>query len=177
MAEPRSRDRWPRCDDAEEVSRTLEPYHVTPIVKENTVHTERQTKRRRGLIGVAAVWLSALALGVATGCGGSETAALPGSSPEEAQVPGQASAESEKAVTPYAGSCSKSIENGGHAAVARCSGYMNTGTFRVLTTCCISRCSGTSSGPWAFLAGGTSRASCGSGYATNVRIEFGPPGG
>lgn len=88
----------------------------------------------------------------------------------------EAAGASDEAPT-LAGSCSTSTENGGHTAVGRCSGYMNTGTFRVVTTCCLTSCFGPIGGPWAFLAGGTSKAGCGSAYASNVHIEFGPAGG
>lgn len=148
------------------------------------MYTKRQTKLCRSLNVVAFACLSAVLLGVATGCGGPETTALPGSTSEaQAQDQGtsspsqEASAESKEALTGSAGKCSKGIENGGHTAVARCSGYQNTGTFRVVATCCLTHCSGPVSGPWAALAGGTSKVSCGSAYATKVHIESGPPMG
>jgi len=149
------------------------------------VYTNRQTKLCRSLNVVAFACLSAFLLGVATGCGGPETTALPGSAPEAAREQDQgtnapsprASAESKEALTGSAGTCSTGIENGGHTAVARCSGYQNTGLFRVVATCCLAHCSGPVSGPWAALASGTSKVSCGSAYATKVHIESGPPMG
>ena len=76
-----------------------------------------------------------------------------------------------------AGSCSTGTENGGHTAVGTCSGYMDTGTFKVTTMCCLTSCFGPIGGGWAYKAGGTSKAGCGSAYASNVQIVFGPVGG
>jgi hypothetical protein len=83
----------------------------------------------------------------------------------------------DEVISPAAGSCSTSTADGGHTAVGHCSGYMDTGTFHVVTTCCLTSCGGAIGGPWVFKAGGTSRAGCGSAYATAVHIVFGPAGG
>src|SRR5512142_1226691 len=37
-----------------------------------------------------------------------------------------------------AGSCSTYLTDAGHTAVGKCSGYLNTGTFRVVATSCYS---------------------------------------
>lgn len=110
------------------------------------------------------------------GCALEETDDAQADDPVTGSLSEEDSAASEEALM-LAGSCSTSTTNGGHTAVASCSGYLNTGTFRVLTTCCLSSCGGTIGGSWAYLAGGTSTAGCGSAYATNVRIEYGPAGG
>jgi len=102
-------------------------------------------------------------------CGGSPTEADSDAVPAAlTAVPSTAKA---------AGKCTTSITNSGHTAVGKCSGYLNTGTFRVVATPCLTHCSGTVAGRWAFLAGGTSTVSAGSGYVTNVHIEYGPAGG
>jgi hypothetical protein len=75
------------------------------------------------------------------------------------------------------GSCSTWTENGGHTAVGHCSGYLNTGTFQVTAMCCLTRCSGPVGGNRAFKSGGTSKAGCGSAYASDLKIVDGPPGG
>lgn len=80
-------------------------------------------------------------------------------------------------IVPAAGSCSSGTTNGGHTAIASCSGFLETGTFRVVATCCLTHCSGSVAGAWAYKAGGTSTANCGSAYATAVGIQYGPPGG
>ena len=90
----------------------------------------------------------------------------------------EASPASREALTAASGTCTPSVENGGHTAVEKCTGFLNTGTFRVVTTCCLSHCdNGETKGPLAFLAGGTSRVGCGSAFATNIHIELGPAGG
>lgn len=150
------------------------------------MYTDRQTKLYRRLPGASVAWLSTLALGVVAGCVGAEATdgRDPTSEEAQAQDPGAgspspaASAASQEAPPIAAGSCSTGTENGGHTAVGRCSGFTNTGTFRVLTTCCLSHCdNGPIGGSVAFLAGGTSTAGCGSAFATDVQIQFGPPGG
>jgi len=103
-------------------------------------------------------------------CGGSPTEA------DSDAVPGAALTAVPSTAMP-AGKCTTSITNSGHTAVGKCSGYLNTGTFRVVATPCLTHCSGTDAGRWAFLAGGTSTVSAGSGYVTNVHIEYGPAGG
>lgn len=75
-----------------------------------------------------------------------------------------------------AGKCTTSTANAGHTAVGKCTGYLNTGTFRVRGNACITRCVPIY-GNWAYLSGGTSRASAGSGYALNLWIEYGPNSG
>lgn len=84
---------------------------------------------------------------------------------------------SEDLVSPAGGSCSSGTTNGGHTATASCSGFLDTGTFRVVATCCLTHCSGNVAGPWVFRSSGTSTAGCGSAYATAVHIEQGPAGG
>jgi hypothetical protein len=135
------------------------------------VNTNHQTIRVAGLGAAKVACLCALVLSALTGCGGVDPTEEGQSSD---QGPSAASEETIAESQQALGSCSKGTRDGGHTAVAKCSGYNNTGTFRVVTTCCLTRCSGTVSGRWAYLAGGTSTASCGGGYATNVKIEYGP---
>jgi hypothetical protein len=73
------------------------------------------------------------------------------------------------------GSCTAYITDGGHTAVGKCSGYLNTGTFRIVVTACYTNCE-TIKGPYAYLAGGTSTVTSYQ-YLTNPRIELGPAGG
>jgi len=122
------------------------------------LYTDRQTKPYRRLTGAGVAWLFTLVLGAVTSCVGAETTEGP-------------DVISEEALPITAGSCSTGTENGGHTAVARCSGFLDTGVFRVLTTCCLTSCSGPIGGPWASHANGTSRAGCGSAFASNVRIQ------
>ena len=124
----------------------------------------RQTKPYSQLKAARTGCLSALLLVVATGCGAADSA----DSSEPLSDVGQ--------VKEAAGSCSTNLTDGYHTGVGTCSGYMNTGTFRVTAVCC-PYCNTTSYGNWAFLQGGTSRVSCGSQFATTLKIQYGPAGG
>ncbi|MFZ5892413.1 MAG: hypothetical protein ACOY0T_15240 [Myxococcota bacterium] len=126
--------------------------------------TNRQTDPYSRLRRAGVAYLSAFVLVAATGCGAAENTDSPDSTSDVGQV------------QQAAGSCTTSLADGNHTGVGKCSGYMNTGTFRVTAVCC-PYCNTTSYGNWAFLAGGTSKVYCGSTYATTLRIQYGPAGG
>jgi len=124
-----------------------------------------QITPQRGLNRFVLAVLSVFTLAAGTACSAGD--------PTEVGAEESASAEVQAA-----GSCSKYTESSGHTGVGKCSGYQNTGTFRITAICCSSHCdNGRKAGNWAFLAGGTSKVSCGSAYATSLQIQQGPPGG
>ena len=125
------------------------------------MNTNHQTKPDPRFNKATLACLSAVVLGMMTGCGAADGADSSDPTPDVAQVQQEV------------GSCATQQINGNHGAMGWCTGYPNsTGMFRVVATCC-PYCNTKAYGNWVYLYGNhTSYASCGTEFATALTIQF-----